>query len=111
MDCTASRHAHTASNAVLLEKGVAAGAVELRNALAMRFALELPATAVFDFPTIAALTRYMTGAVASRQRAVAPTPDTLLRSGLGGRGVAAEPGLVEVVGMSCIYPGDEEHVA
>ncbi len=32
-----------------------AGAVELRNSLQLKFGVELPATVVFDYPTIAAL--------------------------------------------------------
>ncbi len=79
--------------------------MELRNALATRFALELPATAAFDFPTVAALTHYVTGALAPRRRAIVATPNTLLRAGLDGRGYAAESGMVEVLGISCTYPG------
>lgn len=36
-----------------------AGAVELRNALATRFAVELPATVTFDYPTPAALAEFV----------------------------------------------------
>lgn len=36
------------------------GAVELRSALADRFAVDLPATLVFDYPTAAALIQFLT---------------------------------------------------
>ena len=35
------------------------GAVELRNALAARFAENLPATSIFDYPTADALASYL----------------------------------------------------
>jgi Phosphopantetheine attachment site len=35
------------------------GAVELRNALTSRFGVELPTTATFDYPSIAALAGYV----------------------------------------------------
>ena len=38
---------------------LAAGAVELRSALNTAFDFELPATATFDFPTVAALSRFI----------------------------------------------------
>ena len=38
------------------------GAVELRNALASRFSLELPATLTFDYPSISALAGYLAAA-------------------------------------------------
>ena len=43
------------------------GAVELRNAVASRFGVELPATVTFDYPTIAA----MAGFISLR---IAPSP-------------------------------------
>jgi acyl carrier protein len=36
------------------------GAVELRNTLASRFAMDLPATLTFDYPTVRALSQYLT---------------------------------------------------
>ena len=38
------------------------GAVELRNALTSHFAAELPATLIFDYPTIAALSTFLSTA-------------------------------------------------
>ena len=35
------------------------GAVELRNTLATRFAMDLPATLTFDYPTVRALSQYL----------------------------------------------------
>jgi Phosphopantetheine attachment site len=40
------------------------GAVELRNALNTAFAIELPATAIMDYPTVEALTGHMASVVA-----------------------------------------------
>ena len=37
------------------------GAVELRNSLANRFALDLPATLTFDYPTAAAISDFIVG--------------------------------------------------
>jgi 3-oxoacyl-(acyl-carrier-protein) synthase/acyl carrier protein len=47
-------------NAPLMDSGLdSLGAVELRNSLAASFALPLPATVVFDYPTIEALSKYI----------------------------------------------------
>lgn len=43
------------------------GAVDLRNALASRFGVELPATAVYDYPTPAALAAQIAKLVAAKQ--------------------------------------------
>lgn len=81
------------------------GAVELRNALTSRFGVELPATAVFDFPTVAALSGHI-----CRQLAAAVEPEgsalhgSLLPSDASG---FAEQAVVstDVVGVGCLYPG------
>ena len=46
------------------------GAVELRNTLADRFAADLPATFIFDYPTAGALIQYLSNAASVTQ--VAP---------------------------------------
>lgn len=44
----------------LMEAGLdSLGAVELRNALSEAFQLQLPATAIFDYPTVAALAHFI----------------------------------------------------
>ena len=54
----------------LMEAGLdSLGAVELRNSLATRFSLELPATLIFDHPTAEALSQFL----ASQLQAKAPT--------------------------------------
>ena len=42
------------------------GAVELRNAISARFAINLPATVAFDYPTTAALARFVAQQAAGR---------------------------------------------
>ena len=46
--------------APLMEAGLdSLGAVELRNSLSSAFGVDLPPTAMFDYPTIAALARFL----------------------------------------------------
>ena len=71
-------------------------AVDLRNRLNIATGLRLPATLLFDYPTSAALSRYLldeaagmpTGAAAPSVPALGSTDET-----------------VAIVGMSCRYPG------
>ena len=53
-----------------------AGAVELRNAVAAKFGVELPATVTFDYPSIAALAGFLASRLGPRPAApqVAPEP-------------------------------------
>ena len=49
-----------AHGATILQAGLdSLGAVDLRNALAARFDVRVPATIIFDYPTIAALTEFL----------------------------------------------------
>ena len=51
-----------------------AGAVELRNAVASQFGVELPATVTFDYPTIAALAGFISLQIAPSTAAAAIRP-------------------------------------
>ena len=76
------------------------GAVQLRNAISERFGVELPATAALDFPTSAALAKHIgesTGVAVS-----VPSPTELYYYSGSDAGFDS---ITEVVGMSCIYPG------
>jgi acyl carrier protein len=51
-----------AADQPLMEAGLdSIGAVELRNAVAAKFGVDLPATATFDFPTLGALAAHVAG--------------------------------------------------
>ncbi len=51
----------------LMEAGLdSLGAVELRTSLSAKFGVDLPATLVFDYPSVAALTGFLAPAVGSR---------------------------------------------
>ena len=55
----------------LMEAGLdSLGAVELRNALQSRFGVQLPATAVIDYPSVDALTAFVATLVTPAARAV-----------------------------------------
>ncbi|MFI1913806.1 type I polyketide synthase [Nocardia sp. NPDC020380] len=70
-------------------------AVELRNRLAERTGLRLPATLVFDHPTPIVLARTLRAELLGEDRTPVPVATTAA--------VADEP--IAIVGMSCRYPG------
>ena len=64
------------------------GSVELRNSVGAAFGLELPATVAFDYPTVAALARFVAGqlpAAALDEAAVEGALDSPLPSAAAGR--------------------------
>jgi acyl transferase domain-containing protein/acyl carrier protein len=67
-------------------------AVDLRDRLNAETGLRLPATAVFDHPTVTALCRHILGTRQENQPVIAPAVD--------------EP--VAVVGIGCRFPGDAD---
>jgi acyl transferase domain-containing protein/thioesterase domain-containing protein/acyl carrier protein len=69
-------------------------AVELRDRLQAATGLRLPATLVFDYPSTAALARYLRGEATGEQAGPADAPAAAS---------ADEP--IAIVGMSCRYPG------
>ena len=93
-------------------------AVELRNSLANTFRLDsLPATLMFDYPSIDALAGYIANRIGSTPESqiaapqwegtLAPQPD--LGYALGG--AQAGSYLTEVIGASARYPGDTRGVS
>ena len=93
------------------------GAVELRAALAARFSVELPATAVFDYPTVAALAGCIARLLPSGggdaddgdgagsdwgSAEWGGSPSGMLA--LGAAGADAEL-VTDLVGVGCRYPG------
>ncbi|MFE9905247.1 SDR family NAD(P)-dependent oxidoreductase [Streptomyces achromogenes] len=69
--------------------------VELRNQLAAATGLRLPATAVFDHPSPAALAGWLDGRLAGTAPAAAPARSA----------VAAADEPIAIIGMACRFPG------
>ncbi len=91
----------------LMEAGLdSLAAVDLRNALIARFSIELPATAIFDFPTVAALAQHIAVQMAPRQVSEPARQDiAIVEQDYGPPTKSA----VQVVGLACTYPGESVH--
>lgn len=79
--------------------------MELRNALAARFGIELPATAVFDFPTLGALSGHIWRQLAADAE---PEGDVLQGGVLPGDAFHFDEqaaAATDVIGVGCLYPG------
>ena len=79
------------------------GAVELRNSLATRYSLDLPASLVFDYPSIAALSSHLAAAVQPQAQ--------LTAAGMSGPIMVSQhvpQSAAEVVGIACRYPGSSQ---
>lgn len=96
------------------------GSVELRNALSARFELELPATAVFDYPSVAALAGFIARqlAAAGRQPGIAAveggklalasdseTELALTTQPFSGTTLQPADLTTDLRGIGCLYPG------
>ena len=98
---------------------VYAGAVDLRNALAAKFGVDLPATVVYDHPTSAALTAHIGKLVAAQRPAVpAAAADerealavpmaaaAVLQRRVAGGGRARDAAFAsDIIGIACHYSG------
>ena len=87
------------------------GAVELRNAISAHFALEVPATLTFDYPTLASMAAFLGPQLASSSVSGGRRVTALDARSVGGalaggpRAGAAPFQASEVVGIACRYPG------
>ena len=94
----------------LMEAGLdSLGAVELRNTIGAHFALEVPATLTFDYPSISAMAAFLAPRTASSGGVRAGTALDA-RSGVaalaGGQAASAAPVQAsDIVGIACRYPG------
>lgn len=75
-----------------------AGAIELRNTLALHFGDDLPATLVFDHPSLSAIAKYLTGRT---RTLLAPPPPAVLNSA---GDAPTDMDVTAVCGTSTRYP-------
>jgi acyl carrier protein len=81
----------------LMEAGLdSLAAVELRNAIGAKFGIELPATAMFDYPTLDALSRFVAQRTEPAQPAVSTLPVAAVDAG------AIELEIRELVTGACL---------
>jgi acyl carrier protein len=75
-----------AADAPLMEAGLdSIGSVEVRNAVASRFGVELPATVTFDYPSVEALAGFVIGRMgpgAASPQVITRSPQIWIRLGL-----------------------------
>jgi len=111
---------HVPPDAPLMEAGLdSLSAVELRNTLAETYALELPATLMFDYPSVFALAGFIAERSGGAAAAAASAESAFLYSrpaynAAGGvSGIAALPAqrTTEVIGMAAKYPGGADGAA
>ncbi|MEY7974551.1 SDR family NAD(P)-dependent oxidoreductase, partial [Saccharomonospora xinjiangensis] len=72
-------------------------AVELRNRLAAATGLRLPASLIFDYPSVRALAAHLDDVLLGERAEVVTTT---------GRGAGLDDDPIAIVSMSCRYPGD-----
>ena len=83
------------------------GAVDLRNALEARFGVELPATATFDFPTVLAMAAHVGAMLDGARQVAAPQWPVSAVATPGSDFGEPTSAAVQVVGLSCLYPGQQ----
>jgi acyl carrier protein len=88
----------------LMEAGLdSLGAVELRQQLGSHFGLEVPVTVMFDYPTTAALAKFISSGLKSRSASEDPaTKDVMWQSPVY---EAQHQAQTTLAGLSCRYPG------
>ena len=96
-------------NQPFMEAGLdSLGAVDLRNALGARFGVELPATATFDFPTVLAMAAHISAMLDTARQVAAPQWPGSAIAAPGSDFGEPTSAAVQVVGLSCVYPGQHQ---